>query len=174
MSASRVKWVVIAALIAGLIGVRPVVESAGAEPGAVVVPTINYNSENNFGGLELGKYESGERVPVTTIDRLELPRCHLLKIDVEGMELEVLRGATQTLARLRPLLYLENDRPENSPPLIEFLLNAGYRLYWHTPPLFHPGNFYGNDDNEFPKLVSANMLGVHESIQAQTAGLRRI
>ena len=34
MSASRVKWVVIAALIAGLIGVRPVVASAGAEPGA--------------------------------------------------------------------------------------------------------------------------------------------
>ena len=34
MSASRVKWVVIAALIAGLIGVRPVFASAGAEPGA--------------------------------------------------------------------------------------------------------------------------------------------
>lgn len=149
-------------------------EAAGAEPGSIVVPTINYESDNNFGGLELGKYATGERVPVTTVDRLDLPRCDLLKIDVEGMELDVLRGAAQTLARLRPVVYLENDRPENSPKLIEFLQQAGYRLYWHVPAMFDAANHYGNSTNAFPNLVSANMLGVHESVQAQIAGLRPI
>ena len=34
----------------------------------------------------------------------------MLKVDVEGAELEVLRGAEKTLARCRPLLLLEADR----------------------------------------------------------------
>jgi FkbM family methyltransferase len=34
----------------------------------------------------------------------------LIKIDVEGYESQVLAGATETLARFRPLLYVEfND-----------------------------------------------------------------
>jgi FkbM family methyltransferase len=38
---------------------------------------------------------------------LALPQPHFLKIDVEGMELELLRGAVKTLRRLRPGLLIE-------------------------------------------------------------------
>src|SRR5262249_4932914 len=51
-----------------------------------------------------------------TIDSLALPSCHLIKVDVEGMELDVLEGASSTLRQFRPLLYVENDQPEKSPP----------------------------------------------------------
>ncbi|MBO2969087.1 FkbM family methyltransferase [Burkholderia pseudomallei] len=53
----------------------------------------------------------------------------LLKIDVEGFELQVLQGAQKTLAKHRPVLYVENDRVELSSVLIEFLWGQGYRLW---------------------------------------------
>jgi FkbM family methyltransferase len=148
----------------------------GEQPGTATIPPLNYAQENNFGGVALGGAGAykGEEVPVVTLDSLNLPRCEFLKIDVEGMELNVLRGAEQTIRRLRPILYVENDRDENSPQLIEYLQSLGYVLYWHLPPLFRPNNFYRNPSNEFGRVVSANMLGIHASVPTNIAGLRKI
>jgi hypothetical protein len=61
--------------------------------------------------------------------------CHtvdFIKIDVEGFELEVLKGATGLLARCKPVVVMECK--EFSPPrnggtarAVEFLTNFGYR-----------------------------------------------
>ncbi|MGI9592151.1 MAG: FkbM family methyltransferase [Myxococcota bacterium] len=55
-----------------------------------------------------------EEIALTTLDAfLEqqgIDRVDVLKVDVEGAELEVLRGAEKTLERCRPLLLLEADR----------------------------------------------------------------
>lgn len=133
---------------------------AGAAPGWTRVPRLDYHREGNFGGIAPGGPGDGERVPVVTIDSLDLTTCHLIKADVEGTELDVLRGADATIRRHRPLLYVENDRPERSTPLIAHLRDLGYDLYGHRPPLFDPGNFYRNAENVFPGLVSNNILGV--------------
>jgi FkbM family methyltransferase len=149
-------------------------EAIGEDSGWLFVPPLDYNSENNFGGLGLGGYQTGEKVPVTTIDGLQLARCHLLKADVEGMELSVLKGAAETIEKHRPILYVENDRAEGSSALIEYIQSLGYDLYWHLPPLFHPDNYFNNPTNEFGRIVSANMLCVHSSIKSSISGLRRI
>jgi FkbM family methyltransferase len=146
----------------------------GDRAGQLFVPPIDYQRENNFGGVELKQEAVGEPVPVVTLDSLQLPACHFLKADVEGMELSVLRGAEQTLRRYRPLLYVENDRPAGSPALIEYLQSLEYDLYWHLPLLFNPRNHYRNSQNEFPGIVSANMLGVHRSIRSSIEGLRPV
>ena len=153
-------------------------EALGEQAGTINVPYMDYGTKNNFGGLPLTAGampgRAGEMVPVVTLDSLELPRCEFLKVDVEGMELSVLKGGRQTLARFRPILYVENDREDNSPPLIEFLLGLGYRLFWHLPPLFDPNNFYRNEHNDFGKTVSINMLGVHQSVATNISGLKEI
>jgi FkbM family methyltransferase len=148
--------------------------AVGQAAGHIVVPWLDYGVENNFGGLGLGGYRDGERVAQVTLDQLGLARCRLLKIDVEGMEQQVLEGAAGTVARCRPFLYVENDRQEKSASLIAWLLNAAYRLYWHLPRLFNPGNYFSNPENLFGNIVSVNMLCVPEETGLLIDGLRPI
>lgn len=142
-------------------------EAVGAEAGTLAVPSLDYSAAANYGGLPLGP-EAGwagkqvpvEEVPVVTLDSLNLARCRLLKIDVEGMETEVLLGARETVARCRPLLYVENDRTEKAERLVGLLRELGYALHWHTPPLYLPDNFARNPENVFGHILSFNVFGV--------------
>jgi FkbM family methyltransferase len=74
---------------------------------------LGANAEaRNAGRLVDGDSEGQTvRVPVTTIDAAMatngLRPPSLMKIDVEGEEIAVLRGAVQTLSRYRPLLLVE-------------------------------------------------------------------
>ena len=158
----------------GLTNVNCRMAAVGREHGDIMVPTIRYDEANNFGGLALGACSTGERLPLVTLDEFHWEQCDLLKVDVEGMELDVLYGGQQTLQRCHPILYVENDREQLSAPLIEFLLERGYRLFWHTPALYNPANYFQNPHNEFPGLVSVNMLGIPNRIRAQIEGLRPI
>lgn len=88
-------------------------------------------------------------VPQTTVDaeveRLCLDRVDLIKIDVETLELAVLRGATSTLRRDKPVVLVEvlnpdvlaGDHPEleralpsdNAEQVMAVLGETGYRAY---------------------------------------------
>lgn len=145
----------------------------GREAGSVLVPQLDYAQPGNYGGLALGSFASGERVSVVALDSLDLPRCDFVKIDVEGMEREVLGGAARTIARFQPTLYVENDRAEHSQALIADLLGIGYRLYWHCPPLFNPKNF-DEAENVFGGIVSVNMICLPRSSELVVNGLPEI
>lgn len=41
------------------------------------------------------------------VDDLQLPKCDLIKIDVEGAELMVLKGAVETIVRHKPIIICE-------------------------------------------------------------------
>lgn len=60
----------------------------------------------NYGGISVGK--GGERVSMCSIDSLQLPACHYMKIDVEGAESLVLLGALQTIRKYRPFIFFEH------------------------------------------------------------------
>src|SRR5262249_8759736 len=122
----------------------------GAHPGTLRGPVLAPDVVQNFDALAPGAFTRGEDVPVETIDSLNLTGCDLIKADVEGMELDVLRGAARTIETYRPLLYVENERPELSRALLSHLLALGYVAYWHLPPYFHPSNHFGNLQNVFP------------------------
>jgi FkbM family methyltransferase len=144
------------------------------QPGFIVVPEMDYRTENNFGGLSLGDHKRGDRVEVVTIDGLELPRCDLIKIDVEGMEQQVLQGAQQTIARLKPMLYVENDRPKKSAALIRLLDSLGYKMFWHLSPMFNRQNYFGNTENVFGHILSRNMLCIHGDRPCNLHDLRQV
>ncbi|HMR32114.1 MAG TPA: FkbM family methyltransferase [Geminicoccaceae bacterium] len=134
--------------------------ACGSGPGELVVPPLDYTKEDNFGGIQLAESGPGERVSVAAVDSFDLQRCDLIKADVEGMEFAVLQGSIATIRRHWPRLYIENNGRGDSPALIDFLMQLGYRLYWHLPPLFNPNNFASNPDNIFGKIQSSNMVCV--------------
>ena len=162
------------AMMNGLTNIEARLAAVGAQAGSLLVPPLDYTQVGNFGSLSLGRFDKGEQVPVETIDSLNLPHCHFIKVDVEGMEADVIKGAAQTLSRHRPVLYVENDRREKSPALIQALFDAGYRLYWHMPPYYKPDNFYGNAENIFPGTISINMLAVPRESAMKIEGAREV
>jgi len=76
-----------------------------------------------------------ERVPLTTIDNLvaelALERVDFIKMDIEGAELNAIRGAAQTIRRFRPRLaiaaYHAVEHPELIPKLVREI-HPSYRV----------------------------------------------
>ena len=149
--------------------------AVGAENTTILLPDIDYQSIGNFGGIEINKFKQGHKVQVIKLDDfLDIPRLRLLKIDVEGMEYEVINGAKQLIEKHKPILYVENDRKDKSKALIQLIQSLGYRLFWHTPPLFNPNNFANCTENNYENIVSINMLCFHQSMQLTIKGLEEV
>ena len=122
--------------------------AVGSAPGRLRLPPVDYARNWNFGGMglidagpdpqfapgseERARADRGESIEVVTLDSLALPRVDFIKIDVEGMEQDVLAGARATIERDRPLMQVEwlaRDRGA----LPAFLLDdLGYRIYQST------------------------------------------
>jgi FkbM family methyltransferase len=157
-----------------LFNVRTYHCAVGREAGTVIVPPLDYTATLNFGGVSLRRSGVGEEVPVWKLDALPLQALRMLKVDVEGMELEVLEGARQTIRRFRPFLYVENDRKARSEDLIRLISDLGYDMWWHLPELYNPHNFAGREINIIAGIVSVNMLCFPQETATKVTGLQRV
>jgi len=127
----------------------------------VKIPILDPLKKNNFGGLSIDGHEDGEKTAVCRVDDIGLARCDFIKIDVEGMEPEVLQGAMNTIVGCRPILYLELDRDENVEFLQIFLEELKYKAEMHTPPLYSE-DYEG--ENIFGEATSKNVLAIPQKI----------
>jgi FkbM family methyltransferase len=117
-------------VINNLLNVFPMMAGVSEKPGEILVPVLNPNAQTNAGGINIEGHTSGDLIRIVTIDSLQLSRCNLIKIDVEGMERKVLLGARDTINQHRPALFVENNTPENSAKLIELLFEMKYNCWW--------------------------------------------
>lgn len=157
-----------------LFNVRAYHGALGRQRATIKVPATDYSAEANFGGISLIASGAGEDVPLCTIDSMGIEKLNLLKIDVEGMEAEVIAGAAQTIRKLRPVLYVENDRRDKSRELIRMIMRLGYDMWWHLPPIYNPGNFAGNANNVFGGIMSVNLLCLPKERPEDIKNLRRV
>lgn len=124
--------------------------------GTMTYADLDFGIENNLGAAPLEPFQQGARNTVR-VTRLVTP-CDFLKIDVEGMEIDVLRGAAEMIREHRPIIYLEADRADKVQALWTYLRQLGYFPYWHTPPLFNPNNPKGRKDDIWGGVYSINAL----------------
>ena len=161
----------------GLMNVTAYPYACAAEPGIVSFEPPDYLNPGNFGGTAMSSTAapSTQTVPCCPLDSFvhDAPVA-LLKIDVEGHELRVLQGAQDILSRSHPILYVENDRIEQSPELIQWLFAQDYRLWWHITPAFNPDNFLHVSHNIYGDVSFVNMLGIHPSRSITIQGLPEI
>lgn len=116
--------------------------ACGARGGKVPVPRIMPDITNSPGGLSLldavhpdVETEMVEMLPLDLLAVGSVPDLRLIKIDVEGMERQVLLGAKELIKSLQPIIYLEADRDPLVAPLIDTIEAIGYRAWWHFPRL---------------------------------------
>jgi len=124
--------------------------AVGATNSIVQIPKIDYSQSGNFGGVSIDS-GIGLVIEVRTLDSYKLNDVSLIKIDVEGFEEQVLLGAQETIARSKPIIYLEADRVEKLAALDDILKSMAYTHTPHNPPLFNPDNFFKNPTNIWDK-----------------------
>ena len=95
----------------------------------------SYNGDAQLGDFDISQEHfsmgafvgSGElKVPIRTIDSFLYSPVNFIKIDTEGYEFEILRGADQTLQRESPIVFVEIHLTELIDPIIEYMSARGY------------------------------------------------
>lgn len=145
----------------GFLNVRAYWAALGNRASVINVPVLDPAVKNNFGGLELELVQNvpgSDIVPVYELDRIPNIECNTLLIDVEGMEIDVLQGATKMIAACRPFIIAEVDRELKKPLVLAKLREWNYDLYWHRVPLFNPDNFKKNPENVFTDPSSGALI----------------
>ena len=155
------------------------------QPGqlSIAEPNMNATAVQNFSSFgerywnNLPEGMVGIDTPVLTIDQsLRLYSVRLIKVDAEGMENKILKGASETIRQFRPFLHMANNSVEKSPELIESLRSLDYQVYWHITPLFNPNNYYQNTedvlrDQHNNVLINTNLLCVPREVQITIDGM---
>ena len=94
--------------------------------------------ENNLGGSKLNLNSEGE-IEVMPLDDIlfnKEDKVDLIKIDVEGMELDVLKGAKKILSEYHPDLYIEASTESQFLSISQYLSNYNYipqKRFNYTP-----------------------------------------
>jgi FkbM family methyltransferase len=110
-------------------------KAAGPDHAIASVSKLDINSSGNFGGVSLIRDNEHpdapkEHVMVQPLDALEVRfPVTFIKIDVEGGEIGVLRGASRLIEKHRPIMFMEVDHPEGNLPAIEEFLDRNNYAY---------------------------------------------
>ena len=96
---------------------------------------INMNIvQGNTGHSHIDQASMGQGViPMKTLDSFDFQNIDLIKIDVEGFEGEILKGAMETIERNKPVLVIEQQKHEyqndmQDVPVIRTLESWGYEV----------------------------------------------
>lgn len=156
------------------IEIHPV--ALGASDGTGV---ISDQRADNVGMAQVVHSQEGDIVIRSLDDVVGNRPVHLIKIDVEGMECEVLKGALKILERSKPALFVEAATVEELNNIEEILRPFGYRkikVYNHTPTYLFKAAFPARDTSPALRHISPALLaslppttGIHAGM-ASVAG----
>lgn len=121
---------------------RVVFAAVGQTTGQILVPQPNYLAPGSYGSLEFRSSASTEdigqpidyraeaalSVPLIAMDDLILSRLDLMKLDIEGMEIEALCGADRLIRKHLPIILVEVIKSDQV-AIRDFLQARGYAVF---------------------------------------------
>jgi len=105
----------------------------------IYIPVIDDNTTiTNMGDITLQNNKTNNNVKVVSVllDRIPIFEIDLIKIDVQGWELNVLRGATNTIKRDKPILLIEFEIDQfvktntTCEQVANFIRELGYYIFY--------------------------------------------
>jgi len=114
--------------------------AVGASCSSIEIPEPNYLIPSSYGSFELQKsdnnefigqeidYKKTKTIPLVSIDSLNLKRLDLIKIDVEGMEEDVLAGAKKSIKNNHPIMIIEIIKSDKA-KIEKFVEGHGYEIF---------------------------------------------
>lgn len=100
------------------------------------------------GNLGMNHISEGSGVSVVSIDELDMFGIDFIKIDCEGYELEILKGAKDTIEKFRPVMLIEVNKSAlkrqglKEKDIFQFLEKAGYEYKNIYPGQLMTGDQY--------------------------------
>lgn len=114
--------------------------------GAIYIPE---NMVDNIGTARINLQSSDGNIEISTLDSVfsswrenekDPIALSLIKIDVEGMEPQVLKGAKNTIQKYKPHIFVEAATKDELQRIREVLHSFGYRRLpgnWAITPVYH-------------------------------------
>lgn len=158
----------------------------GNSSGVIEIACTDYSTPWNYGSFSIDRgfntegvfrgAEWRESVGIAKLDQVHLTTTldsvALLKIDVEGLEIDVLNGASGLISKHKPILFVENNKEQNGDELIAKIREFGYECYWYCAERFRPDN-YNSISWKLPG-ADVNMVCFPKDKQADTRGLMKV
>lgn len=133
--------------------------AASNKTGTIHIADFDETQLGNYG--EVSKDSDGIEVQSIKLDDLNLDDCTVIKIDVEGHELNVLKGASKTIKKFRPVVFFEALKENNWEECREFLASKDYKTYWVVCKVRPLHTTYKETElNPFNDTASFNILAV--------------
>ncbi len=132
---------------------------------------FDYSQSGNFGGITLTEnYDNSvcakikgtkkNKIKTLTLNNfLNLKKCNFLKIDVELMESNVLKGAKEFIKKFRPIIWIENHLGYPN-YLNKYLLKINYKPFWAATMMYNPDNHFISDKNYYENILTYNTLAM--------------
>jgi FkbM family methyltransferase len=148
-----------------------IVDKVLAAPGALIADgpaqpdNLGSNSFIDFASTQDG-FLPGDKYEITSLSKIRIASgdFDLLKLDIEGMELSVLKSDEESLRTGRITIWTECNEDPRSLEVVELLLAWGLETYYFAWPAFNPDNFNGNRDPMLPFAYEAGLLAAPQSI----------
>lgn len=139
---------------------------AGARREKMYCEPINYDKKTNIGAASLKDDGRGDDLPVDVfpIDDLKLASCSFVKIDAEGMEVDVLAGLEGVINLYRPLIFVECNHVGDGYKIMSSLESSCYEFYLIATMAYNKLNIRNNAENFFGYAREISLFCVPEGM----------